>query len=55
MTDTLNRRKTGEDTYQCGCRWTRQPHIGDVLIQCPIHQQATEAKLREIEKRMVYK
>ncbi len=42
--DRFKRRKVSENTYQCGCRWERQPGYGDVLVQCPIHDAATRAE-----------
>jgi hypothetical protein len=50
MTDTFNRRKVGADGFQCGCRWTRDPAFGDVLVQCPIHRQASDALVRKFER-----
>ena len=48
--DTFKRRKVSADKYQCGCRWERKPVYGDVLVQCPIHQAATDAMVVEFER-----
>lgn len=52
--DSYNRRKISEDEFQCGCHWIKDPDWGDVLVECPIHEQATIAHVRrtdrEIEK-----
>lgn len=48
--DTFNRIEVAPGQYQCGCRWERHAEYGDVLKQCPIHQQASDAKLREVER-----
>ena len=50
--DSFKRRKVSADSYQCGCRWERKPVYGDVLIQCPLHQAATEAKVVEFERKI---
>lgn len=36
--DSHFRTKTGPDTFACGCRWERQPGIGDVLKTCAEHR-----------------
>lgn len=46
--DTFNRIFT-IDTAQCGCYWVRK-RFGDVLIQCPIHAQASAALLAKFER-----
>lgn len=52
--DSYNRIEVSKDTYQCGCHWIKDPDYGDVLVECPIHEQATIAHVRrtdgEIEK-----
>lgn len=47
--DSFKRRWDG-DVAQCGCQWTRQAEWGDVLVQCAIHQQATNAWVAEFER-----
>ena len=48
--DTYKRRKVSDDAYQCGCKWERREDVGDVLVQCPIHQQATESRVVKFEQ-----
>lgn len=45
------RRIWNGDTAQCGCRWTREPGAGDVLVECPIHRQAGAAALARFERK----
>lgn len=53
--DTFNRNWTG-DVAQCGCRWALDhPDFMDVargwiLIQCPLHKQASDALVRKFER-----
>ena len=56
--DSFKRRAVSPDAYQCGCHWTRGDITlpsgekfghGDILIQCPIHDAATHAKVVEFE------
>lgn len=51
--DTYRRRETTPGRFQCGCYWAKAHQVpgatqagvtGDVLVQCPLHQRATEAK-----------
>lgn len=53
--DNYKRREVGEGVYQCGCRWVRDPQRGDVLKECPIHQQATRASVAEFERKRAEK
>lgn len=48
--DTYRRRMVSKDAMQCGCYWVREPGIGDVLKQCPIHQAATNASVAKFER-----
>lgn len=50
MTDTFKRIKTSTDGMQCGCHWERRYGMGDVLIQCPIHKQASDALVKKFER-----
>ena len=43
--DTYKRREVSPGLYQCGCKWT-----DDVLVQCPIHHQATVASVEAFER-----
>ena len=52
--DDFKRNFTG-DTAQCGCRWERQPGLGDVLVQCPIHDAATRAEIARFERQRARK
>lgn len=48
--DDYKRREVAPGVYQCGCRWIRTREYGDVLQQCPIHQQHTDADVRKFER-----
>ena len=48
--DSFSRIKSGPDEYQCGCRWQRTKWAGDVLKLCPIHRQASAARLARAER-----
>jgi len=50
MSDDSYRRRFDGDTAQCGCRWERWPDFGDVLVECPIHKQATAASVERLER-----
>jgi hypothetical protein len=49
MSDTFKRLKVSKDAMQCGCKWIRNEH-GDVLVQCQIHQQASNAMVKKFER-----
>lgn len=49
--DTFKRNKVSADAMQCGCHWTRHSQYGDVLVQCPIHKQASDSKVKEFERK----
>jgi len=48
--DIYKRKQIEQDAYQCGCRWERWPDVGDVLVQCPIHQAHTNASVEKFER-----
>jgi len=48
--DTYKRREVSPGVYQCGCRWTRNPAFGDVLVECPVHRQATHTSVAKFER-----
>jgi len=48
--DTYNRRNISPNIYQCGCHWIREEGWGDVLNQCPIHQQHTNMGVEKFER-----
>lgn len=48
--DDYKRREVVPGQYQCGCRWERRPGWGDVLVECPIHGQATRASVDRFER-----
>jgi hypothetical protein len=48
--DPYRRREVRAGLYQCGCRWKRSSRQGDVLVECPIHAEATRAKVRNFER-----
>lgn len=51
MSDTYKRREISPGVYQCGCAWTRQPGLGDVLVECDLHRQATAASVARLERK----
>jgi len=44
--DVFKRRLVSKNVYQCGCRWERWRRYGDVLVECPLHKQAGEVRLK---------
>lgn len=52
--DSYKRRMISENEFQCGCHWTKDPVYGDVLVECPIHEQATMASVRKHEREGEY-
>lgn len=48
--DTFHRRFIG-DVAQCGCRWTRTREYGDVLVECPLHKAAGQARFARFERK----
>lgn len=49
--DIYKRRATGPNTYQCGCHWTRERSLGDVLRLCPMHKAHSDAMLVAYERK----
>lgn len=50
ISDPYRRREVRAGLYQCGCRWKRDSRRGDVLVECPIHAEATRVKVRNFER-----
>lgn len=48
--DCFKRIKISDTHYQCGCFWFRDEDWGDVLKQCPIHDQATIASVTKFDR-----
>lgn len=48
--DTYKRREVRPGVYQCGCYWTRLTPYGDMLSQCALHQQATDASVKRFDR-----
>jgi hypothetical protein len=54
VSDRFKRNFIG-DTAQCGCNWQRVPvdtGTGQMLVQCQIHKQASDALYRKITAEM---
>lgn len=50
--DTYRRRLVDDspDIYRCGCRWTKHPDFGDVLVECPIHRAMTVESVKQHDR-----
>lgn len=48
--DSYKRVEVAPGVYQCGCLWIRDEKWGDVLRECALHRQATEASVRKFER-----
>lgn len=51
--DPYKRIEISPGVYQCGCAWVKDSDLGDRIVECEIHKQATKATVEKLERERI--